>query len=104
MDETQWDGPGGLPTPGVQVAYFPDHILALGALLSYAHPGVEFGFITSVDLEKGTAFVRYWSVSGPKELRTKANSERTPLANLWPRLSKPQSVIDDLLVELEGDK
>jgi len=107
MDKTglpQWDGPGGPPVRGVQVVYFPDHVLATGVLLRYTHPGTEFGFITNVRPEKGMAFVRYWSSFNPEELRTTANSEYTPLKNLWPRISKPWPVVDALLEEMKGDK
>ena len=100
----QWMAPGGLPTRGIQVAYFPDHLLAMGALLSYAQPGVEFGLITSICPEEGVAFVRYWSKTSPDELRTTALSERTPLRNLWPRVSKTWDIIDRTLAEIEGDK
>ena len=86
------------------MAYFPDHLLATGSLLSYAHPHVEFGFITSVDIEKEAAFVRYYWKHLPDTLRTKSNSERTSIANLWPRLSRPQPEVNELLAKIEGDK
>lgn len=60
--------------PKDQIAYIPDH-----AGDDLDHPDVEFGFVTSV--RNDTVFCRYWrrDLSG---LRTKANSEGTPIRNL----------------------
>lgn len=77
---------------GDQVAYIPNYANA-----DIDHPYVEFGFITSIDF---VAFVRYWSKKSPNELRTKANSEATPIANLVHYRIKQQEEIDELLKTL----
>lgn len=79
---------------GDQVAYIPNH-----ANGNIDHPDVEFGFIVSVRPDNA-AFVRYWSKRNPSELRTKANSEATPVANLVHHQAKPQEEIDELLKTL----
>ena len=57
--------------PGTQIAYVPMH--AEGNL---SHHDVEFGFVTS---KSGDAhFCRYWRKNDLSQLRTLANSERTP--------------------------
>ena len=84
---------------GTQVAYVPTH--ARGYL---RHPDVEIGFITSLGGDGDIAFCRYWSKSSLDELRTKANSEATPLDLLERPLAdqlKPQEIIDCLLADIE---
>ena len=80
---------------GTQIAYIPLH-----AEDDIAHPDVEVGFVTSV--HGNIAFCRYWSKFAPDELRTKANSEATPMDRIRPYFSKPQSQIEKLLDEIEG--
>jgi hypothetical protein len=61
-----------------QVAYFPHH-----AEWDIDHPDVEYGFITSVIDDKGSAFVRYWRKGEEgKALRTTSCSELTSLDRL----------------------
>lgn len=80
---------------GDQVARIPDHADNID------HLDVEFGFITSIPDGTGYAvFVRFWSKRNPKELRTKANSELTPVENLAKYQSKPQEEINKLLKTL----
>jgi hypothetical protein len=75
---------------GTQIAYIPQH-----AEGNIEHPSVEFGFVTSMGA--GFAFCRYWSKCHPDELRTKANSEATPLNKIVPHVSYPQRRVDALL-------
>lgn len=77
---------------GTQIAYIPVH--AEGDI---AHTDVEFGFVTSV--RGSIAFCRYWNKLGI--LRTKANSEATPLSRIIPHDSYPQSKIDALLRDMD---
>ena len=78
---------------GTQVIYVPTH--AEGDL---AHPDCEEGFITSI---KGDhAFCRYWSKYHLGELRTKANSELTPIACLVEADTHYQSEVFSLLWKL----
>jgi hypothetical protein len=81
---------------GDQVARIPDHADNID------HPDVEFGFVTgkAVSYPPNYAFVRYWSKQTPNELRTKANSEATPVENLVKYQSKSQEEIDELLKTL----
>jgi hypothetical protein len=69
---------------GTQIAYVPTHTKG-----DLQHPDVEVGFVTSV--QGGTAFCRYWSKCSQGELRTKANSESTPIEMLIPYTSVPSS-------------
>lgn len=66
--------------PKHQVAYIPAH--AKGDINL---PHVEYGFVTSVNEDGTAAYVRYWRkkpVGGHAELRTKSNSELTPVEYL----------------------
>lgn len=83
---------------GTQVAYVPAHVQEQGGSLK--HPDVEFGFVTSVkDID---AFVRYWRKGHiPTDyaeieycLRTRANSERTPLDLLVEFHSIPNDIVE----------
>jgi hypothetical protein len=78
---------------GTQIAYVPRH--ANGDL---DHPDVETCFVTSVNGD--AAYCRYWSKSHPGELRTKANSELTPLCLLEEIDSELQELVDELLAVL----
>src|SRR3989344_9446361 len=59
---------------GTQVVYIPTH-----AHGDPKHPDAEVGFITSLGKDGHAVFCRYWSKFSPDELRTKANSEATPI-------------------------
>jgi hypothetical protein len=79
--------------PGTQILYVPMH-----ARGNENHPDVEEGFVTS---HKGdVVFCRYWSKRHPDELRTKANSERTPLWYVKLKDTRPQCMIDALLLRM----
>jgi hypothetical protein len=63
------------------------------------HPDVDFGFVVSVN--GNVAFVRFWSrANNFAELRTKANSELVPQANLFGYKLKPPELIVELLESL----
>lgn len=91
---------------GQQVVYIPTHILRqykpsgewkLADLLE--HPEAEFGFVTSTT--GNMAFVRFWhKANNFAELATKANSQLTPMTNLFEYKLKSQEVIDKLLKTL----
>ena len=80
---------------GTQILYIPTH-----AAGDSDHPDVESGVVTSV--RGDVAFCRYWYKERPRELRTKANSEATPLALLVERDTCPRYVIKHLLRALEA--
>lgn len=90
---------------GQQVVYIPTHILRqyrpssewkLTDLLE--HPEAEFGFVTSTT--GNMAFVRFWNKADNfAELRTKANGELTPQANLFSYRLKPQEVVDEYFLK-----
>jgi len=82
---------------GIQIAYVPQHANGY----EY-HEDVEYGFITSV--RGDGAFCRYWSKSDPTELRTKCNSELTPVRYLIVLNTRPQEMVDQLLEETERVK
>jgi hypothetical protein len=89
---------------GIQIIYVPTH--AEGDI---NHPDCETGFITSVVIRKPVierlpvtriAFCRYWNKSG--ELRTKANSEATPIESLVVKDTVPQAKVRKALQDIES--
>jgi hypothetical protein len=78
---------------GTQIIYVPMHTEG-----NLDHPDCEPGFVTSV--REDFAFCRYWSKHSPGELRTKANSEGTPLDCLVVKDTVPQWRVDELLEEM----
>ncbi len=64
---------------GTQIVYTPTH--ARGDM---NHPDSQSGFITHNSEIGGAVFCRYWSKNPkrPKQLRTKSNSELTPISLL----------------------
>jgi hypothetical protein len=78
---------------GTQIAYIPTH--ANGDI---NHPDVEFGFVTSSAGDN--CFCRYWRKNHIGEMRTTANSERTPVYLLVKHTSVPQSIVDKWIKEL----
>jgi hypothetical protein len=80
--------------PGTQILYMPMHVRG-----DEDHPDVEAGFVTS-HTQPDVVFCRYWNKYYPNELRTKANSERTPLWCIKEKDTRPQAVVDALLAEL----
>lgn len=82
---------------GTQIIYVPTH--ANGDI---NHPDCVAGFITSVRMAPGmdVAFCRYWNKAG--ELRTKANSEATPIENLVVKDTVPQIKVRKALQEIEA--
>ena len=78
---------------GTQILYVPNH-----ANEDENHPDAELGFVTS---QRGdTIFCRYWSKYHPGELRTKANSEGTPVGNIVIKDSMPQVLIEAALARI----
>jgi hypothetical protein len=75
---------------GTQIIYVPTH--ANGDI---RHQDCEPGFVTSV--RGRNAFCRYWSKYHPQELRTKANSELTPIDLLVIRDTVPKSRVSRML-------
>ena len=76
---------------GDQIAYFPNHTNG-----DINHPDTEFGFITGFN-SMGSAFCRYWLNPDKAELRTKANSESTPIDMIRHHKLKLQEEINVLL-------
>lgn len=75
---------------GTQIIYVPTH-----AEGNENHPDCERGFVTSV--KPDAAFCRYWSKYHPGELRTKMNSELTPLDCLVVKKSVADSKVEQAL-------
>ncbi len=78
---------------GDQIVYIPNHAEDM------FHPDAEFGFITGFG-GTGSAFCRYWLNPDRTELRTKANSEATPIDMIHRCDLKSQELINEMLVEL----
>jgi hypothetical protein len=68
---------------------------------------IQYGFVTSVDWEKGWVWVRYWREGHPDELRTKSNSERTRIEDLSLFRSHTEEQIRDAIdkynIRIQGD-
>ena len=79
--------------PGTQIIYVPMH-----AEGDTEHPDCQAGFVTS--LRDDFAFCRYWSKHHPGELRTKANSEATPLDCLVIQDTRPQAEVNQALKDV----
>lgn len=78
---------------GTQIIYVPAH-----ADGSIGHRDSERGFVTSVLIYN--AFCRYWSKILPGELRTKSNSELTPVERLVIKDTVPQGEVEKQLAEI----
>lgn len=98
-----------IPKPGTQIVYVPNHKMKrykeLGEMnFGYPHDS-QPGFVVSDSKVKGSVFCRYWRVTHTQEvleydLRTKANSELTPIANLVAKDLVPQVIVKSTMAEL----
>jgi len=86
---------------GLQIIYMPMHISIYGI----DNPEAEPGFIYSKQKIHNAEFIfcRYWSKSDPHELRTKANSEATPIWRLVIKNTRPQELIQKAIEEIENE-
>lgn len=84
---------------GLQIIYVPIHIL----ITNVTHPDAESGFIYSKCLQDGLIFCRYWSKINLNELRTKANSEATPIWRLVIKDTRPQELVQKAIKEIENE-
>lgn len=86
---------------GDQVVYCPPHItLEIDRDGKHLIPGASYGFVTSGPTGDNCYFVRYW-IPGNREnpeLRTKANSEKTPADRLLPF---PYTVQENVIMALK---
>lgn len=90
--------------PGTQVVYVPSHINYRKGKFGYPN-GAQPGFISS-RCEGDYVFVRYWLVEDGKpinELRTKANSEKTPVENLRFVNTVPQEWVSQALFTIQKE-
>lgn len=84
---------------GDQVASVPDEVVPnKDGYPDLDHPSVQFGFVTGV-CGDGNYYVRYWKERGVPDLRTKANSEKTPGHYLIPYRSILPQYIDEFFNE-----
>lgn len=80
---------------GTQIIYVPTHAEGIPD-----HPDREPGFVTSVRGDH--AFCRYWSKYTPGDLRTKANSESTPINCLRIEDTVPQRKVEETMLLYPG--
>lgn len=80
---------------GTQIIYIPNHAEDKN------HPDAETGFVFGECKDPRSVFCRYWSKRNPFELRTKANSEATPVNCLFVKDTRPQSFINDTIKKIE---
>ncbi len=81
-------------TRGIQIVYVPDH-----AGQDVNHLDSEPGFIVSIQ-GRWSAFCRYWLKPNLTELRTKSNSEMTPLDRIFIHSTVPQKQVELALEEI----
>ncbi len=74
---------------GTQIIYFPPHV----EYGDETHPDTEFGFVLGQCPIDNMEWCRYWHKLYRNELRTKANSEATPLHRLMVKDTKHQKFI-----------
>lgn len=95
--------------PGTQIIYVPNHKLDRYERLSemsFGYPnGSQPGFVASDSKVDGSVFCRYWRITHTQEvleydLRTKANSELTPIRNLVEKETVPQEIVQSIMAEL----
>lgn len=84
--------------PGTQIVYVPDHADGFAN-----HPDCEEGFVTSMGTKGDAAFCRYWNRDDPDLLRTRANSELTPLNNIVVSDTHPQALVDSWILKLSEE-
>lgn len=100
---------------GDQIAYIPQHIekkmekehkeLFDFTFKEGMEYGIEYGFVTSGPNRHGDYFCRYWSKyeldenDQPTNLRTRANSECTPVEQMWLCQSVRPSLLEWALEE-----
>ena len=92
--------PHKVPVIGDQIVYIPYHVIEE----DLTHPDVEFGFVSNFCKNEMYVFCRYWSKINPTELRTKVNSERTPVDCLYYYDSVPEERIDAWFYEMENER
>lgn len=79
-------------TKGTQIALVPDY-----AYGDTSHKDVKFGFVSKHDTRTNNVYCRFWSLTDPNDLRTKANSECCDFRNIQLHDSKPQSLVDEMI-------
>jgi hypothetical protein len=88
---------------GTQIICVPRHLRHVVEAYSddpeemLKHDGIEFGFVDKLHSDGKAVWCRYWSKYDRGELRTKANSEATPIEMLRWRDTYPQSVVDSAI-------
>lgn len=90
---------------GTQIIYIPYH--AKGSIIygqEEKHPDAEPGFVFGKCPKPEFVYCRYWNKLYPFELRTKANSEATPIDCLFIKDTKPQYIIDKAIKDIENEK
>jgi len=93
---------------GTQIIYVPQHIDINQPSSELAkNPECELGFLSKdTHLEDAYTFCRYWSRYGNrKNLRTKVNSESTPIHRIiFSHQSAPQEVVDAWLIIIDYEQ
>jgi hypothetical protein len=88
---------------GTQIAYVPNHVVVDEGGSWQTHRDVQFGFVMSSN-SPDTHFCRYWAKGHEGgELRTKANSERTPNDYLMQFDYVPQILVEQMIDIIERD-
>lgn len=89
--------PAGLPF-GKQVAYIPDWAYTDQPEDVLNHDSVQFGFVTGLNNNSASVFIRYWNKQRD-DLRTKANSEGTPIHNVYIFSAVSQTMVSKAIKE-----
>lgn len=88
---------------GVQIMYIPTHVADTAGADITLSPENETGFIERMGLSGKVALCRYWRRGQPGELRTTANGEWTPLANLYLHQSVSEERVAEVLAQIDAD-
>ena len=82
---------------GTQIVYVPTRASGTD------HPDAEPGFVFNSEVRDGSLFCRYWNKHIPTELRTKANSELTPMNMLHVQDTVPQAQVEKAIRRIESE-
>ena len=82
---------------GTQIVYIPMHI----CIKNVDHEDNEEGFVFGKE-KNGSIPCRYWSKFYPDQLRTKANSEMTPMWRIVKKDTRPQGMVNKAIKEIQN--
>jgi hypothetical protein len=82
---------------GTQIIYVPSHLFHKDGSYNKKSTLIQRGFVTSGPTFDGSYFCRFWSFADVNDLRTKNNSELTPVACIVVEDTYPKSMVQEML-------